>query len=165
MGSSFNHTDLFAESERDHGTLNLLNPTAGTASRYKRRDTYYRRPKSSGANSASRYGDDDAETGTHDLFNHIVVDNDFEQIHPPGARSDSGSTNRTPEPSNKQEDDEPPSRSDTGSISRGKSWGTNTRAYSMIERVSRTVAHFLDSSFPEPAKERSYQKEVRVYMG
>lgn len=178
MDSSYNPTDLFVgESEpRDKSsrrTVELLNPNAATASRFRPRP-HPRKAKSSAANSTSRYGDDD-EAGpssgiTHDPVSHIVVDNDFEQFTPKVAQSDSGSTNRTPGASGKvtgtgrgsDEEDGPYTPSDAASISRGqRGWARKNPVYEMlVDRIWPNVGHFLDSSFPEPAKERSFQKEV-----
>lgn len=178
IDSSFNHTDLFhLESEpRDKSTrrtVELLNPNAGTASRYKPRP-HIKKAKSSAANSNSRYGDDE-EPGpssgtTWEPISHIVVDNDFEQFTPQLAKSESGSTNHTPGASGTKatgagsdgEDDTPFSPSDGASISRGqRGWARRNPVYEMlVERIWPNLAHFLDSSFPEKIKERSFQKEV-----
>ena len=180
IDSSFNHTDLFhLESEpkdkSSRRTIQLLNPNAGTASKFKPRPSV-RKAKSSAANSTSRYGDDDepgpGSGAVHDPISHIVVDNDFEQFTPQAAKSESGSTTRTPGAGTKgetgtgagsdEEDGTPYTPSDGASISRGnRGWARRNPAYELVvERIWPNLAHFLDSSFPEPAKERSFQKEV-----
>jgi hypothetical protein len=154
--------------------VELLNPNNGTASRFKPRPLP-RKAKSSAANSTSRYGDDDeagpSSGATHDPVSHVVVDNDFEQFTPQMAKSESGSTNRTPGASgtkvtgnaSEDEDGGPYTPTDGASISRGqRGWARRNVVYEMlVERVWPNLAHFMDSSFPEPAKERSFQKEVR----
>jgi hypothetical protein len=56
--------------------------------------TEWRRGKTSGHPSGSRCGEDDE--GPFEPVATVVVENDFEQVVPLAARSDSGSTNRTP---------------------------------------------------------------------
>lgn len=54
----------------------------------------WKRGRASGQPSGSRNGEDDEEPS--EPFSTVVVDNDFEQVVPLAARSDSGSTARTP---------------------------------------------------------------------
>jgi hypothetical protein len=165
--------------------VDLLNPRAATSSKHKRKGVPERlirsrtRQKSSVANSTSRYGDDEEPgAGSNaEPVSHVVVDNDFEHYIPVVAKSDSGSKasggptgvlessgagfmSRTEE----DEDGNPTkTRSDAGSIRtnmRGN-WLKRSWPYELVvDRAWPNFRHFLDSSFPEPAKERSFQKEV-----
>lgn len=185
VDSSFNNTEnLYLGATSEHGgvngpTLDLLNPMAGTTSKYKKTR---RRPKSSAANSNSRYGDDeDLNANPSEPFEHVVVDNDFEHFVPPAARSEGGSTNagisknsgtglfsRTSKDEEKEEDMEArATRSDMGSIRRDRrqSWVKRSMAYEfVVERLWPNLKHFFDSSFPEPSKERAFQKEVSLLI-
>jgi hypothetical protein len=189
--SSFNNTDLFyaesVEPSNNSHPLDLLNPRSATTSKHKKTTTVTdrlvrsrTRQKSSVANSTSRYGDDEDTFVSSDPVSHVVVENDFEQYIPVVARSDSGSTNRTPGLStqnaiessgagivskeNGDEDGPPKTRSDAGSIRRDMrgNWIRRTVVYELlVDRAWPNFKHFLDSSFPEATKERSFQKEVR----
>lgn len=190
--SSF-HTDVYYTGSTNgdgHLPLELLNPKSGTISRYKRYGGKQRnKPQSSAGKSASRFGDDDEPGTQYEPVNHIVVDTDFDDFTPKPAKSDSGSTNRTPRDTNTAtntgvgesgghlfgndkkmdgEDDESPSgdRSDGQSIRRDTRahWIQRTAVYELIVgRLWPNIRHFLDSSFPEASKEKSYQKEVRLH--
>lgn len=168
--------------------VDLLNPRAATSGKHKRKGVPERlirsrtRQKSSVANSTSRYGDDEEPgAGSNaEPVSHVVVDNDFEHYIPVVAKSDSGSkasggptgvlessgagfVSRTEE----DEDGNPTkTRSDAGSIRtnmRGN-WLKRSWPYELlVDRAWPNFRHFLDSSFPEPAKERSFQKEVSAW--
>ncbi|WVR07277.1 hypothetical protein IAU60_004318 [Kwoniella sp. DSM 27419] len=142
------------------------------------------RARSSQAASTSRYGDDDdMNSKPNEPVSHVVVDADFEQFTPALAKSDSGFSGRTPGTDGKGghlstlyskgeegEDDENEggggmSRSDGASTTRRTSMAGNwVRKNPAVEWVTDrfwpNFRHFLDSSFPEPSKERSFQKEA-----
>ncbi|OCF57149.1 two-component system sensor protein [Kwoniella mangroviensis CBS 10435] len=145
------------------------------------------RARSSQAASTSRYGDDDdlSSSKPNEPVSHIVVDANFEHFTPAMAKSDSGFSNKTPGTNtnnggldSKNEGDGEDGgdttlnggqmgydRSDIASTtrrgSRAENWvKTNTAVVWMTERFWPNVKHFLDSEFPEPSKERSFQKET-----
>ncbi|WWC89586.1 uncharacterized protein L201_004511 [Kwoniella dendrophila CBS 6074] len=221
-GSSFrNTTDNYYYNESVHGgnatgnkhlPLELLNPKAGMEGKHKRRGQASSagvggkatgggglrfRARSSQAASNSRYGDDDIDglssLKPNEPVSHIVVDANFEHFTPAMAKSDSGSTNKSPGTNtntnggldsrndtnySKGEDDENGGivggggsggtgydRSDAASTarrgSRAEQWVKRNSAVIWItERLWPNVKHFLDSEFPEPSKERSFQKET-----
>jgi hypothetical protein len=140
--------------------------------------------KSSGAASNSRFGDDEDPNKEYEPVSHTVVDNSFDQFVPTTAKSDSGSTNRMSGGVGRQ-DSQVMSATTKDEVATGLGGGTQTeKGYersegpSVMDRTRRwvyaipgveftvdtawpSVKHFFDSSFPEPAKERSFQKEVR----
>ncbi|WVQ67940.1 uncharacterized protein L199_006145 [Kwoniella botswanensis] len=145
------------------------------------------RARSSQAASTSRYGDDDdlSSSKPNEPVSHIVVDANFEHFTPAMAKSDSGFSNKTPgtntnnggldsknEGDGENGGDTTPNggqmgydRSDIASTtrrgSRAENWvKRNTAVVWMTERFWPNVKHFLDSEFPEPSKERSFQKET-----
>jgi hypothetical protein len=140
----------------------------------------FRRPGGgSQPRSASGYEATD-EDGTDrtppEPVHHVVVDSDLGQYIPP-ARSDNGSAatpgNGTGLPTTTDGSHAGVSGSrgagdgttgDASSIRRDrrKSWITRTWAWEMcVERCWPAFRYFCDSRFPEAAKEKSYQKEVR----
>ncbi|WRT66117.1 uncharacterized protein IL334_003070 [Kwoniella shivajii] len=171
-----------------HLPLELLNPNAGTEGKHKRRGGNSTgrgglrlRARSSQAASTSRYGDDDdMSSKPNDPVSHVVVDANFEHFTPPVPKSDSGFSNKTPATngidssggnaySKGEEDDDNGNgtydRSDAGSTnrrgSRAHNWvRQNTVIAWITERFWPNFKHFLDSEFPEPSKERSFQKEA-----
>jgi hypothetical protein len=181
--SSFKHdNDLFYSESLPGGShlpLELLNPKLGTTSKYKRRSKG-RKPKSSAGHSNSRYGDDEDNNAAHEPISHIVVEANFDHFTPPAPKSDSGSTNRTPghtQPSlrmrsnEREDDDDEEAEADYGGLEKSevhsirtdqrRSWIRRTPVWEfVVERLWPNVKHFMDSSYPEAAKERSFQKEV-----
>lgn len=179
------HTDLYYSeslSTQVH-PLELLNPKAGTSGRHKRNGFRKRGAKSSQANSNSRYGTDDEDMGQpNEPVSHVVVEANFDQFTPLAAKSDSGSTNQTPatkggqgsidlvfskaEGEGGEEDDVDATQADWSEVQsvrrdRRSTWLERTAAYELIlERLWPNVKHFMNSSFSEASKERSFQKEV-----
>ncbi|WWD17522.1 hypothetical protein CI109_101963 [Kwoniella shandongensis] len=172
-----------------HLPLELLNPKGGTDGKHKRKGISDRisssgrggmrnRARSSQANSTSRYGDDDDMSGKpNDPVSHVVVEANFDHFTPTVPRSDSGygasggngSRNHDTLYSTKGEDDEDGggdhTRSEVGSTgrrgSRNPGWIRRNSAVAWVtERMWPNIMHFLNSSFPEPSKERSFQKEA-----
>lgn len=175
-----------------HLPLELLNPNAGTDGRHKRRgvsDTknsgsrggLRQRLRGSQANSNSRYGDDDdLSAKPSEPVSRIVVDNNFEHFTPAVPKSDSGygsgrtpATNGTPGGGEIGDDEDEEGtrglRSDGASTTQRRSSAAaqwiqrNVVVEWVTERFWPNVKHFLDSSYPEPSKEHSFQKEVRVH--
>nr|XP_018263320.1 two-component system sensor protein [Kwoniella dejecticola CBS 10117]OBR85478.1 two-component system sensor protein [Kwoniella dejecticola CBS 10117] len=143
----------------------------------------FRARSSQGASvSVSRYGDDDEmSTKPNEPVSHIVVDANFEHFTPVIAKSDSGFSGKTPgtngEGTNYSKGEEAGTgtpdedgargdyRSDAASTarrgSRAEHWvKRNSAVVWVTERLWPNVKHFLDSEFPEPSKERSFQKET-----
>ncbi|WVF71708.1 hypothetical protein IAT40_006516 [Kwoniella sp. CBS 6097] len=143
------------------------------------------RARSSQGASTSRYGDDDDMSGRpNEPVVHVVVENNFDHFTPVVAKSDSGFSNRTPGASaadgkgqldtlySKGDGDDEGGeeggahdRSDAASTarrgSRAENWvKKNAVLVWVTERFWPNLRHFLDSSFPEPSKERSFQKEA-----
>ncbi|KAK8864179.1 hypothetical protein IAR55_001425 [Kwoniella newhampshirensis] len=146
------------------------------------------RARSSQANSTSRYGDDDDMSGKpNDPVSHVVVEANFDHFTPTVPRSDSGygasggngtsgagSRHHSASQSNKGEEDEEGGgpgggtydRSDAGSTARRGSRAAvgwvrrNSTVIWVTERMWPNIMHFLNSAFPEPSKERSFQKEA-----
>ncbi|WVQ82274.1 hypothetical protein IAT38_004402 [Cryptococcus sp. DSM 104549] len=175
---------------QDHLPLELLNPKIGTVGKHKRRGVSDRnsgsrgglrsRARGSQANSTSRYGDDDDMSARPaEPVSRIVVDNNFEHIAPPVPKSDSGYSTRTPgtnmTPGQRGEGAQNDEEGGDGSPQHDRSDGASTtgRRNSTVNWVRRNsavawftdrlwpnVKHFLDSSYPEPSKERSFQKEL-----
>ncbi|ODO08017.1 hypothetical protein I350_03600 [Cryptococcus amylolentus CBS 6273] len=184
LGSGLNNTDnMYYEdgSAVRHLPLELLNPKAGTDGRHKRKSKNSgsrnglrnRARGSQGATSTSRYGDDDDMSAKPaEPVSRIVVDNNFEHFTPMVPKSDSGygsgrtpGTNATPGMDLEEEEDGTPlDRSDAASTQRRNSrtlWiRRNSVVEMMVDRVWPNFKHFLDSSYPEPSKERSFQKEL-----
>lgn len=175
-----------------HLPLELLNPNAGTDGRHKRRgvsDTknsgsrggLRQRLRGSQANSNSRYGDDDdLSAKPSEPVSRIVVDNNFEHFTPAVPKSDSGygsgrtpATNGTPGGGEIGDDEDEEGtrglRSDGASTTQRRSSAAaqwiqrNVVVEWVTDRFWPNVKHFLDSSYPEPSKEHSFQKEVRVH--
>ncbi|OCF42763.1 two-component system sensor protein [Kwoniella heveanensis CBS 569] len=141
------------------------------------------RARSSQGASTSRYGDDDDMSARpNEPVSHVVVENNFEHFTPVVAKSDSGYSNRTPGASaaggrldtlySKGEGEDEGGeeggahdRSDVASTARRGSRAENWVKKNMVivwvtERFWPNLRHFMDSSFPEPSKERSFQKEA-----
>ena len=189
------HTDTFFDPlyASDQRQLDYLNPNAGTASRHKRgkgdkliRITS-RRPKSVGKSSQgnSRYGDEEDLAGNFEPVSHVVVDSNFDHFVPAPAKSDSGSTNKSPgmtstppedasgrkgsgggsrrntEGDLQVEDGDHAERSELMSTTMKSSrrWALSKYDY-VVVRLWRNTLHFFDSSYPEATKEHSYQKEA-----
>ncbi|WVQ72758.1 hypothetical protein IAR50_002318 [Cryptococcus sp. DSM 104548] len=185
LGSGLNNTDnMYYEdgSAVRHLPLELLNPKAGTDGRHKRKSDKNsgsrnglrnRARGSQGATSTSRYGDDDDMSAKPaEPVSRIVVDNNFEHFTPMVPKSDSGygsgrtpGTNATPGVDIEEEEDGTPmDRSDAASTQRRNSsvqWiRRNSVVEMVVDRIWPNFKHFLDSSYPEPSKERSFQKEL-----
>ncbi|AFR92243.1 two-component system sensor molecule [Cryptococcus neoformans C23] len=172
-----------------HLPLELLNPKAGTDSRHKRKgvsDTknsgsrggLRQRLRGSQANSNSRYGDDDDMSAKpSEPVSRIVVDNNFEHFTPAVPKSDSGygsgrtpGTNGTPGDGDIGDDEDEEGtrgqRSDGASTTQRRSsaaaqWIQKNAVVEWVtDRLWPNVKHFLDSSYPEPIKEHSFQKEL-----
>ncbi|KIR40777.1 two-component system sensor protein [Cryptococcus deuterogattii 99/473] len=172
-----------------HLPLELLNPNAGTDGKHKRRgvsDTknsgsrggLRQRLRGSQANSTSRYGDDDdLSAKPSEPVSRIVVDNNFEHFTPAVPRSDSGygsgrtpATNGTPGGGEIGDDEDEEGtrglRSDGASTTQRRSSAAaqwiqrNVVVEWVTDRFWPNVKHFLDSSYPEPSKEHSFQKEL-----
>lgn len=190
IDSTFNHTDLYYNESLNITVqhLDLLNPKSGTHDRHKRMGFRRKGVKTSQANSNSRFGDDEDPGQPNEPVSHIVVDADFDHFTPATAKSDSDSNSQTPDASaanTKQaassgsdlgfskaeadDDDEEGNRADRSDAQsmrpdRRSTWLQRTAAYEWIfERLWPNIRHFFDSSFPEPSKERSFQKEVSSY--
>lgn len=196
LGSSLRNTtdNMYYEdgSAVRHLPLELLNPSAGTDGRHKRRgvsDTknsgsrggLRQRLRGSQANSNSRYGDDDdLSAKPSEPVSRIVVDNNFEHFTPAVPKSDSGygsgrtpATNGTPGGGEIGDDEDEEGtrglRSDGASTTQRRSSAAaqwiqrNVVVEWVTDRFWPNVKHFLDSSYPEPSKEHSFQKEVCVY--
>lgn len=190
LDSGLTHTDGFygpdssfgAEKDDTH-PLQLLKPNAHP-SRLRRLQSR-KKAKSSGANSTSRYGDDDDPlAANHEPVSHLVVDNNFEHFTPPPPKSDSG-TGATPqgmglpddsvqrhstlgrsEDADADDGEKTPTRvgggtrSEASRLDTARTFVQKAPGYELlVERAWPIVRHFFDSSFPEPAKERSFQKE------
>ncbi|ORY21896.1 hypothetical protein BCR39DRAFT_488115 [Naematelia encephala] len=186
LGSSaMNRSEYYADSITGyppHLALELLDPRKGTEGKHKRR----RKPsapatKSSVSKAGSRFGDEE-DGNPAEPVSHIVVDNDFDQFSPGVAKSESGYSSRshgaqTPTMeesgaggglfgSRKGSHDSPEpggDKSEVASVRRPRKWSKirRSRAYELVfERVWPNIRHFLDSSFPEQSKERSFQKEA-----
>jgi hypothetical protein len=84
--------DPVAASRRKKGFRNFLKSGNSIKNADQLSPENWKRGK--GSQPGSRYGDD--EEGPFEPVSSVVVDNDFEQVVPLAARSDSGSTNRTP---------------------------------------------------------------------
>ena len=190
IDSSFNHTGLYYNESLNIPIqhLDLLNPKSGTNGRHKRLGLRRKGAKSSQANTISRFGDDDNnDVHPNEPVSHVVVDADFDHFTPGTAKSDSGSTTLTPGASaanasrrrsassgndlvlakvEGEDDDEEGThrdRSEAQSVSRDRrsTWLQRTAAYQwLVEWCWPNIKHFMDSSFPEPSKEHSFQKEV-----
>ena len=183
VDSSFNHNDMYNESLNVPVHLDLLNPRSGTSGRHKRHTFARRRTaKSSQANSTSRFGDDEDTEKPGEPVSHVVVDANFDYFSLAIAKSDSGSTTRTPlasaantpgggndlifpktERGEDESGDEDGAKSEADSFRRDtrKNWWQRTVLYEWtVERIWPNIQHFFDSSFPEPSKERSFRKEV-----
>ena len=111
---------------------------------------------------------------------HVVVDNNFEHFTPRPPTSESGVSGHTPGQTSRSgrgggadsgkdllDDDEGGSqRSEVASLSQERTghanpwWERNKASLWVVERLWPNIWHFFESSFPEPAKERSFQKEV-----
>jgi hypothetical protein len=136
----------------------------------------------SGQQSGSRYEGEDDE-GPWEPVSSVVVDNDFEQVIPLAARSDSGST-RTPgggasttqkegsslfgpKSENVEEGHRRNSATTEGAVTTiGKRsedhWIQNTRVYELVSStIWPSVQHFFDSKYSDPQKEKAFMKEVR----
>ncbi|WVO16425.1 hypothetical protein L204_104101 [Cryptococcus depauperatus] len=188
LGSMRNTTDnMYYEDESiiRHLPLELLNPKAGQDGKHKKRASdrnsssrggLRNRARSSQANSNSRCGDDDdyAIPATEPV-SRIVVDNNFEYFTPAAPKSDSGHSNRTlgttKTPEGGIPDDEGGTVGDYGEKSDAVSttqirssvavWVRNNSVIEWItQRLLPNVKHFFDSSYSEPSKERSFQKEA-----
>jgi hypothetical protein len=85
--------DPVAASRRKRGFRNFLKSGSSIKNDGISPDNW-RRGKGSGQPGGSRCGED--EEGPFEPVATVVVENDFEQVIPLAARSDSGSTNRTP---------------------------------------------------------------------
>jgi len=159
-----------------HLALELLNPKSGVSGKHKIRRSVGersggRKKKSSVGHSTSRFGDDD-DTTNHDAVIHVVVENDFDHFQPHLDKSDSGST-KTPGGTSEggmggtgNDEDVVYDKTESGSIRRDRrsSWIKRTSAWELVfDRIWPNVKHFMDSSFPEDSKERSFQKEVSPF--
>lgn len=167
--------------------LNQASSRHSTGTRARLRRIRSRRGgKSSAGQSNSRYGDDDDPNMTHEPVSHLVVDNNFEHFTPPPAKSDSGTSARTPGLSHshahttatpgdgdmdtegwgKDEEDvmrgeRYGTKSDASALERAGRWITKLPGYEFTtERAWPNLKHFFDSSYPEKSKERSFQKEA-----
>ena len=198
-GSSFNHTDLYYSDSYPDAVIQPLSARSKSKPSPtplpRRRKTGFLSRTKSPANG-SKYGGGGDMTGEEEtksgggeteLVCHVVVENDFDQFNPPGARSDSGSTTRTPGFSSigrvsgrvftrtekdaeggmsfdgreKSEMDVDHSSSSDLKNGKNKSWIKRQKTYKFVVRTAwPAVRYFFDSSYPEPAKERSFQKEV-----
>lgn len=147
-----------------------------------------RRGLTSAHQSGSRYEGDDDE-GPWEPVSTVVVDNDFEQVIPLAARSDSGST-RTPggkegsslfPGTNKSEGlDVAGQRRDSAVISEldgeggggagtttakrdedQRNWLQKTAAYELLViTVWPSIKYFFDSTYIDPQKEYAFMREV-----
>lgn len=136
--------------------------------------------------SGSRYEGEDDE-GPWEPASAVIVDNDFEQVVPLAARSDSGSTRgasaqgaTTKEGSSlfgpKSEDVDAAGQrrySTTSDIEGGattggkrdediKNWIQSSKAYEMlVVTIWPSVKYFFDSKYSDPQKEYAFAREVR----
>ena len=169
--------------------LQLLDPTAHPTKhvRLRRPNSRKKGGKSSGAASVSRYGDDDDPNAVYEPVSHCVVENDFEEFSPPAPKSDSGTSARTPgrmtvasggnvegdqlegleNPSWGKSDEDTfdkerhATRSEVSVYDQAKVWMMAIPGWEfMADRAWPNLKHFFDSSYPEPSKERSFQKEA-----
>ncbi|EIW70916.1 hypothetical protein TREMEDRAFT_73601 [Tremella mesenterica DSM 1558] len=198
------HTELF-DPNISNEQLDYLHPQAGTVSKHKRgkkgisgqgakllrgpsnhshsKNRHFRkekekaRSKSSNGNM-SNLEDDDEEDEDDAHVSEIVVEGDLDRFIPKAARSDSGSTNKSPDPSSQpgerkrdvggsdDEEVEDGSESEYKSGSKGRSKGSGSKGKSgrmwewFLERVVRNTLHFFDSRYPDEDKEYTYQKEA-----
>jgi hypothetical protein len=148
----------------------------------------WKRGKGSGQPGGSRCGED--EEGPFEPVATVVVENDFEQVVPLAARSDSGSTNRTPGASgthgpttkegsslfgksedkeaSKMEGEAEDNAEHNGGSTKGEKkdkewiqWIQSTWIYEFLFiTIWPSIVYFFNSKYTDAAKERAFIKEA-----
>jgi hypothetical protein len=177
--------DPVAASRRRKGLGGLLRPKSRSQGNGAGIGDSWRKGKGSGPSGSAR-GDD--EEGPWEPVSSVVVENDFEQVVPHAARSDSGSTAQGASHTQLSQSHGPKEgsslfgkseeagtagrqrRSSTqsdgfaGDGRRGedrKKWLQQTWAYEMIVgTIWPSINYFFDSRYTDPHKERAFMKEV-----
>ena len=181
--------DPVAASKRKKGLRNFLKSGGSIKNHDHINPESWKRGKGSGQPGGSRYGEDDE--GPFEPVATVVVENDFEQVVPLAARSDSGSTNRTPGASaqgpttkegsslfGKSEDKEASkiegevedSAEHNGGSTKGEKkedkwvhWIKRTWIYEFIFiTVWPSIVYFFNMKYTDPQKERAFIKEVSI---
>lgn len=181
--------DPVAARHRKKGMSGLLKGGSGKGKGQGGRTDSSKRGLNSLQQSGSRYDGEDDE-GPWEPVSTVVVDNDFEQVVPLAARSDSGST-RTPGasashmgattkegsslfgPKSEDVDEAGQRRNSVASEVEGlattggrrdedgRNWIQQTRVYEMLMvTMWPSVKYFFDSKYIDPQKEYAFMREV-----